>query len=101
MEIFYYLLLTILIELPVVIFFYRKSWQQALIVGLLLNAFTWPLLQLALEYMSRDWIPLLELIIVLVEGFGYYVFIKQRLSFALLVSLLANGLSYGIGFLIN
>ncbi len=101
MEIFYYFLLTLLIELPIVVAFYRKQWKKALVIGLLLNAFTWPLLQLVLTQIDRQWIPLLEIAIALIEGIGFYIFLRGKITAALLISFIANGISYAAGFLID
>ena len=57
MGIFYYFFLTLLIELPVIMVFFRKQWKEALLIGILVNAFTWPLLQLTLSFVNDQWIP--------------------------------------------
>src|SRR5687768_13281582 len=100
MELFYYFFLTIIIELPIAVIFYRKQWQKALLICFLLNAFTWPLLQVTLMEFGYNYIPLLELMIVFIEGIGYCLLFNSKLKYGLLVSFIANGLSYGLGFLI-
>lgn len=100
MPLYFYFLLTLIIELPIVVVFFRKQWKQAVLVGLLLNLFTWPLLHIFL-FESRMDINLLEIIIAVTEGLGYYLILKCKWWEALILSFLANGISYGIGILIN
>ncbi len=100
MEIWIYFLLTLLIELPIVWLFFRKQWKYALLVGFLLNLFTWPLLHMLLFTTSLN-IHLMECGVALVEGIGYRLFLKSSWSKALFLGFLANGISYGIGELIN
>lgn len=100
MPLYCYFFLTLIIELPIVVVFYRKQWKQAVLVGLLLNLFTWPLLHIFL-FESRVDINLLEIIIAVTEGLGYYLLLRCKWWKAMLLSFLANGISYGIGILIN
>ena len=100
MSIFFSFLLTILIELPVVLLFFKKQWKLALLTGILLNLFTWHMLHVFL-YSTKINLNILELGVAITEGTGYWIFLKCGWKKALAVSFLANGLSYGIGLLIN
>jgi hypothetical protein len=100
MPLYFYFGITLLIELPIVILYFRKEWKRALTVAILLNLFTWPLLHIFL-FETRININYLELVVALVEGFGYFLLMKCRWWQALLLSFFVNGLSYGVGILIN
>ena len=99
MPLYLYLILTIVIEVPLVVLYFKSQWKLALLVGILLNVFTWPLLHL-LMFETRLPIPLLEFGVAVVEGIGYSVFFKNKLWKVLLLSFLVNGISYGVGLLI-
>lgn len=100
MSLYFYFLLTLLIELPVVVIFFKRKWKTAVQVGFLLNLFTWPLLHLFLFETAFD-INLLELIITIAEGLGYFILLKCKWWKAILLSFVANGLSYVAGLIIN
>ena len=100
MPFYFYFLLTLALELPIVLLFFKKRWKFALLIGLLLNLFTWPLLHLLLYYTHID-INIAELGVTAAEGIGYWIFMECKWQKAFGVSLLANGFSYGVGLLIN
>ena len=100
MPLYFYFLLTICIELPLVAIFFRHQWQRALFIGFLLNLFTWPLLQVFIFETSID-VNILELLIVITEAVGYFIFMKCKLSHAFFLSLFVNFLSYAIGLFIQ
>lgn len=100
MGIWLYFILTLVLELPVVCLFYKREWRSALLIGSLLNLFTWPLLHILLYYTNIN-IHLLETGVALVEGIGYAIFMKGKWTKAMLVSFLANGFSYGVGLLLT
>ena len=95
-----FFLLTLLIELPLVCWCFRKEWRQALLIGFLLNLFTWPLLHVLL-YSTRVNLNILEAGVAVTEGIGYLVFMECSWKKAFAVSFFAYGLSYGIGLLLN
>jgi hypothetical protein len=97
---FVYLLLTLLLELPVIYLFYKKQSPYALAVGALLSLFTWPLLHLLL-YNYHIPVALLEAGIALTEGLGLWLLLDGRWQKAFGVGILANGISYGAGLLLN
>lgn len=74
---------------------------MALLIGLLINCFTWPVFQIVRDSVGDHWIPVLELVIVIIEAVGFRLLLKSRVSKAFAVSLLANLLSYGLGFFVK
>lgn len=72
----------------------------ALIVALLLNLFTWPLLHVLLHYTNIH-THVLELGVALTEGLGFWLLLPCRWQKAWGLAFLANGCSYGLGVLIN
>lgn len=96
MGIFWYLLFTLIIEIPLVGIFYRKQLGLALLIAFLSNILTWPVFQLLREFISNeDLIPLLEAGIFLIEAVIYFLMLKGKFAKACMVSLFANLLSYG------
>jgi hypothetical protein len=100
MPLIYYFLLTLLLEMPWVYFFFKKEIPFALVVALLLNLFTWPLLHVLLYYTGIN-INVLELGVALTEGLGFWLLLSCRWQKAWGLAFLANGCSYGLGLLIN
>jgi hypothetical protein len=100
MTVWIYFFITLVIELPIVYLFYRNDPKAAMIVGFLLNLFTWPLLHLLL-YSTDINLDLLELGVALTEGIGYSLFMKGKWYKGFVVSFIANGVSYGLGLLLN
>lgn len=100
MAMFQYFFYTILMELPITIIAYSKEWQKMLLVGFLLNLFSWPLLTL-LYFQTDIHLLLLELGVVLVEAIGFRLFFNGSFLKAFLVSLLANSVSLFVGVLLN
>ena len=100
MPLYFYFFITLLIELPFVILYFRKEWKQAIIIGFLLNLFTWPLLHVFL-FETRINIPLLEVGVAIIESVGYFLFMKIKWWNSLILSFFVNAMSYGIGILIH
>ncbi len=100
MPIWFYFILTLVIELPIVLLFFKKEWKYALLIGFLLNLFTWPLLHLLLYYTGID-INILEIGVAVAEGLGYWILMQCKWQKGFGVSFLANGISYAIGVIIN
>lgn len=96
MEMFQYLLYTLLLELPVVLLCYRSQWKTVVPVTMLLNFFTWPLLTL-LFYNTHIPLLILEAAVFIAEAIGFKIFFSGKWQKALLVSFGANGLSLLIG----
>lgn len=100
MPIWSYFILTVVIELPIVVMFFKKEWKYALLIGFLLNLFTWPLLHVFLFSTAIN-INLLELGIAVAESIGYRLLMKCSWKKGLLVGFAANAVSYGIGEILN
>jgi uncharacterized membrane protein YeiH len=100
MPLYCYFLLTLLIEMPIVLWAWRQQWKQALIIGCLLNLFTWPIL-IVLYHETTINLNLLELGVFIAEGAGYSIFMKGRPLRAFIIAFVVNALSYGIGEIIN
>jgi hypothetical protein len=100
MDVWNYFLLTLLIELPIIFFLFKQNRKYVLLIAFLLNLFTWPLLHVCLFYTKID-INVLELFVALLESVGFYLLLNCNWRKALLAGFLANGISYGIGILIN
>jgi hypothetical protein len=100
MQVWLYFLLTLLIELPIVVLFFKKEWKYALLIGFLVNMFTWPLLHVLL-FTTNININILELGVAFAESIGYWLLLKCNWKKAFLLAFLANAVSYGIGEIIN
>ena len=100
MPVWFYLILTLILELPVVLLFFKKQWKYALLIGFLLNLLTWPSLHLLLEYTIID-INILEIGVVVTEGLGYCIYMGCKWQKGFGISFLVNGLSYGAGLLFD
>jgi len=100
MEAWLYFFVTLIIELPIVILFFKKQWKYALLIGFLLNLFTWPLLHVLLFYSNIN-INILELGVAITESTGYYLLMQCSWKKALALGFLANAISYGIGIILN
>jgi hypothetical protein len=96
----WFFVLTLLLEAPVVYYGYRQQWRKAVLPFLLINLFTWPLLHYLLLTTDID-INIMEAGVVLVEATGYFFLVERKVMKAFVVSLLANGLSYGAGLIIT
>jgi hypothetical protein len=96
----WFFVLTLVLEAPVVWLGYRNEWKKSVLPFLMLNLFTWPLLHYLLLTTDID-INWLEAGVALTEGAGFYLLLERKAAKALLVSLLANGFSYGAGLIIN
>ena len=75
MPLLYYFILTLVIELPVVIIYFKHQRIRALGIGFLLNLLTWPLLQVLLSESTIN-INILECSVAIIEGIGYLLFLK-------------------------
>ena len=92
--------LTILIELPVFLLFWRKEgWWQAIVFCILLNGFTNPLLNLAIASYDAN-VYVLELVVVAVEMLAAMLVFRAKFTQALFFSISANALSYFSGVLL-
>jgi len=95
----FYFLLTLIIELPIVVLFFKKEWQFALLIGFLLNLFTWPLLHIVLFYTGIN-LNILELSVAITESIGYFLLMQCNWKKATALGFIANAASYGIGLIL-
>ncbi len=92
--------LTLVLEYPVILFFYKKQWKEVTVPFLLLNLFTWPLLHFLL--LTTDFtLAVMELGVALAEMTGYKFLMKSSWKKSFIAAFVANGVSYGAGLLIN
>lgn len=99
MVVWKFLLLTLVVELPIVAIWLHYEWKRAIDIGFWLNLFTWPLLVVIVTNLHWN-VLVMECIVAIVEGIGYYLFFRRNLIVCMFLSFLVNGLSYGIGLLI-
>ncbi len=100
MPVWFFFIVTLIIELPIVILLFIKDWKYALLIGFLLNLFTWPLLHILLFYTINN-INILEIGVAVTESIGFYLMMKCSWKKALVTGFTANAVSYGIGLIIN
>ncbi len=100
MGVWNYFVLTLLLELPIVLLFFKSEWKFALLIGFLLNLFTWPLLHILLFYTGID-INILETGVAITESIGYYLLLQCSWKKAIALGFIANAVSYGVGLLLN
>lgn len=100
MGVWNYFVLTLVLELPVVLLFFKAEWKFALLIGFLLNLFTWPLLHILLFYTAIN-INILEIGVAITESIGYYFLMQCNWKKAIALGFTANAVSYGIGLLLN
>ena len=96
---FIVLLATILIDLAVLQFLGERS-RRVLGASVVINVLTNPLLNLYIAYVSSSWDTIImgELVVVLVEGLWYWIFVR-RPSQAFAYSLFCNAFSFLLGLL--
>lgn len=100
MNAWWFFALTLLIEFPIILLFYYKQWKEILVPFFLLNLFTWPLLHFLLLTTDIS-LSLLELGVALAETAGYKLLMKSSWGRSFAAAFIANGVSYGVGLLIN
>jgi hypothetical protein len=100
MGVWNYFVLTLLLELPIVLLFFKGEWKFALLIGFLLNLFTWPLLHILLFYTGIN-INILEIGVAITESIGYYLLMQCNWKKAITLGFTANAVSYGLGLLLN
>ncbi len=95
MELTFSLLLTILLELPIIAFFFRKQKRKyALTIGFFTNIITWSLANI-IRFNFQDWNQDYVMIgVVILEGFAYWLFLGRNIKKAVLITIVANAVSY-------
>jgi len=100
MGVWRYFIITLVVELPIVLLFFKQERKFALLIGFLLNLFTWPLLNILLYYTHWN-INILEIGVAVTESIGYYLLMQCSWKKALALGFTANALSYGVGIILN
>lgn len=96
----WFFLLTLVIEFPIILLFYRDEWKHVVVPFFLLNLFTWPLLHFIL-FSTHLPLPILELGVAITEMLGYKLLMKSSWTKSAAASFIANGISYGAGIIIS
>ena len=103
------LLVTLIVEIPILIFFFRYVFKtnriplnKLISTGVIASALTLPYLWFVLlPFVSTDYYLLIgEIIVIIVESLIYYQVIELKLKKSLLLSFIANISSYLIGIII-
>ena len=96
MHLAFNLLLTLLVELPIISFFFvKRKRKPALMVGLFVNLLTWPLVNII--RLNTDWnLDIVQIAVVIVEGAGYWLFLGHNLKKAAMIAVIANAVSFVI-----
>jgi hypothetical protein len=94
MDLAFNLLLIFLIEVPIIGFFFkRKKRSSAYVFAFLINAITWPIINVI--RLNTDWnLIYVQCGITIVEIVAYIFFIQCSWKKALLMAIIANTLSF-------
>lgn len=94
MELAFNLLLILLIEIPVVGFFFSKRRRKnAYLVGLFVNVVTWPIVNII--RLNTNWdLNWVQVGVVVLEGALFWLLLGRNLKKAALISILANLASF-------
>ena len=94
MDLAFNLLLVILIELPIIGFFFnRRRRKFAYLVGLLVNLVTWPIVKFI--WLNTSWdLNWVQVGVVVAEGFAFWIFLGRNFQKAALISIIANLASF-------
>jgi hypothetical protein len=88
------ILLTLLIELPIIaLFFKRKKRPVALMYGLLVNLISWPIVHI-LKISTDINVYIIEIAVVTGEGIGLWLLTGCGWKKGFLISLIANSISF-------
>jgi hypothetical protein len=96
----FYLVFTLAIELPLIVWLFKGPAAEKLRIGFALHLFTWSLMQI-LWAKAGVQLYFLEAGVVIIEAACYHIFFGSSWKRSFLVSLLANALSYGGAILLN
>ncbi len=91
-----YLLFTMLIEIPIYFIFDRKNYAYSILILILANCFTWPILNLLFQYTTIH-LLVLESFVTIAEAIILYLFLDQKISKAILISFIQNVITTFIG----
>lgn len=96
MDLAFNLLLTLLLEIPIIGFFYRsKKRSKAYLAAFLINIITWPIVNIII--LNTNWFdkerlfnPVVQLFVIAIECGFYFFFLKSPFRKVLLMTLVAN-----------
>jgi hypothetical protein len=96
MDLAFNLLLTLLLEIPLVGFFFRrKKRKNAYLIALLINIITWPIVNVI--RLNTDFnLNIVEIGVIIVEAVTYWVVLATGWKKGFLIALLANLLSFTV-----
>ena len=100
-------LLTLLIEVPVIAFFFiRKERERAMLLALIINFISWPIMQTVIFITDFDFInysnkALLAGTFFIFEAIAYQYFLETSFKKSFLMAFFANLLSFGMGLLLQ
>ncbi|MFT3679744.1 MAG: hypothetical protein QM791_05705 [Ferruginibacter sp.] len=95
MELAFNLLLTLLLELPIVGFFFRrKKRKNAYLIAFLTNIVTWPIVNIIRLNWPDFSLNIVEIFVVLGEGIAYWIFLECTWKKGLIISIIANLVSF-------
>lgn len=99
MKIFLFFILTVLIEIPILIWLLKGKRKNIIAIGFLLNLFTWSTLHLLYLHFNVN-INLLEFAVAITEGILLQIYFKNGWPKSFYISFLANSITYLTGILI-
>lgn len=80
---------TLLLELPILLLFFRKQWKSALIFGFFLNLFTLPLVSYAIYELKLNWY-VGELAVLFTEFGLIWLYFRPKWWYAFLAAFTTN-----------
>jgi hypothetical protein len=94
MDLAFNFLLILLLELPIVGFFFRrKKRNNAILTGFIINIITWPIVNVI--RLNTDWnLNMVEIGVVVIEGAAYWFILECTWRKAFLMSIVANAVSF-------
>lgn len=101
MELAFNLLLTLLLELPIVAFFFSKRKRKhALLFALLINIITWPIVNIIRFNTNWD-LNIVEIFVVISEALAYWLILGVGWKKGSIISILANLVSFFVTKLVH
>lgn len=100
MQIFLFFLLTIIIEIPILLWLLNYNKKELMSIGILINLFTWSSLHIFFLHYNVN-LNFLEFCVGICEGILLQLFFLNGWSKSFSVSFFANGMSYVMGLLIH
>lgn len=80
---------TLLLEVPILLLFFRKQWKTGLVFGILMNAFTLPLVSVAIYEWGLNWY-VGELAVLITEFVLIWLWFRPQWWYAFLAAFATN-----------